>query len=93
MGGTSGVNAPEPRFGRILTLELYSSLGTAPGIEPLFSRIDDSTRETSLYFCLRCFVGSYFSFFFHIERAMAAILRAIVSLARFGFVPAAISRS
>ncbi len=37
--------------------------------------------------------GSYASFFFQSARVMAAILRASVTLARFGLVPAASCRS
>ena len=39
------------------------------------------------------FSGSYFSFVFHIANTIAAICRAIVSFARFGFVPPANSAS
>ena len=46
------------------------------------------TRETSYHSCLRYFVGSYSSPLFHIERAIAASLRASVNFARLGFVPA-----
>src|SRR5262249_19144599 len=75
----------------MLTLEPCSSPGTAPAFVPR-SRTDSFPRETSHYSCLRCFVGSYLSLLFHMERAMAASLRAIVSFARLGLVPAAIRR-
>ena len=86
-----GATAPGPGSPWMLTLEPCSSPGTAPPITRI-SGIDVSTRETSYEPCLRCFVGSYFSLLFHIERAMAASLRAFVSFARFGFVPALMSR-
>src|SRR5262249_49487808 len=44
-------------------------------------------RPFAVIFVCRGFVGSYFSLLFHIERAMAASVRAIVSFARFGLVP------
>jgi hypothetical protein len=84
-------SAPEPEVQWMLTLEPCPSPGTAPTIKPLLGS-DVSTRETGYELCLRCFVGSYLSLLFHIERAMAAILRAIVSFAKFGFVPAASNR-
>ena len=83
--------APMPALQGILTLEPTSSPGTAP-TSFHSSWIEASARETSYELGLRYFVGSYFSLLFHIERTIAASLRAIVSFARFGFVPAAISR-
>ena len=85
-----GSTAPVPDKEWMLTLEPCSSPGTAPSIS-LRLGTGVSTRETSYEPCLRCFVESYFSLLFHIERAMAASLRAIVSFAKFGLVPAAIS--
>jgi hypothetical protein len=75
----------------MLTLEPCPSPGTAPAIIPLWES-DVPTRETGYEPCFRCFVGSYSSLFFHIERTMVASLRASVSLARFGFVPAVTRR-
>lgn len=51
------------------------------------------TAETSYVIFDVLLFGSYASFFFHIASAVAAILRASVTFARFGFVPAATIRS
>ncbi len=80
--------APVPEIQWMLSLEPNSSPGAAPTVIH-FLGTNAFTRETSYEFCLRCFVESYSSPLFHMERAIAASLRASVNFARFGLVPAA----
>ncbi len=82
---------PGPVIIWILTLETFSSPDIVPTIIGSFQS-NTSALETSYVFCLQCFVASYSSPFFHIEMVIAAILRAIVSFARFGLVPAVSNR-
>jgi len=69
-------------------LEPNSSPGAAPTVIH-FLGTNAFTGETSYESFLRCFVESYSFPLFHMERAIAASLRASVNFARFGLVPAA----
>ena len=76
---------PGPEFNWMLTPETISSPGTAPRRSDS-SRIDPSHPETS-YVIFLSFAGLYTSWDRHIERMIDAICRAMLSFARFGFVP------
>ena len=75
---------PGPRIVWMLTPETISSPGSAPG-ETGFIAIGYSNPETN-YVIFFSLAVSYTSLDLHIERMMDAICRAMVSLARFGFV-------
>jgi hypothetical protein len=75
-----------PRSGRMLPLEPRSPRECCFG----FGMSTPSKRtisEANYEICLRYYAGLYASWFFHMARVIAAILRAMVSVARFGLVP------
>ena len=76
---------PGPQFVLILTPETISSPGCAPRRTDSFT-INSSNPETC-YVILFNFAGLYTSSDLHIERMIDAIWRAMLSFARFGFVP------
>jgi len=76
----------------MLTLESYSPL--EPGLGVLDgTRASTSSTSASVSYCFRCSAGAYTSCCFHIASAVAAIFRASVNFARFGFVPCSSRRS
>jgi len=76
---------PGPAMFWMLTPETIASPGSAPGRTDS-PAIHSSNPETS-YAIFFNFAGSYTSLDRHIARTIAAIWRAMVSFARFGFVP------
>ncbi len=76
---------PGPRVVWMLTPETISSPGSAPGRTDFFTT-SQSSPETNyaIFFSL---AEWYTSSDFHIERMIDAIWRAMLSFARFGFVP------
>ena len=75
---------------RMLTSDLVSPLAIVP-IVGAFRLTDQFTAEASLS-CCSSLPGSYSFSSFHIRRTTAATRLAIVSLARFGLVPADVNR-
>ena len=79
------MNHPGPEIQWMLTPETISSPGGAPERTDAFT-LGSSNPET-LYANFVNFAGLYTSSDRHIDKTIDAICRAIVSLARFGFVP------
>ena len=79
-----------PAETRMLTSDLVSPSAVMPIVVALEMN-DQLTAEASLS-CCSSLLGSYSFSSFHIRRTIAATRLAIVSLARFGLVPADVSR-
>ncbi len=79
-----------PRRIRMLTSDLVSPSAVVP-IVGAFGLTNQLTAEAS-FSCCSSLLGSYSFSSFHIRRTIAATRLAIVSLARFGLVPADVSR-
>ena len=76
----------------MLTSDLFSPMAFAR-ITGTIGPTDQGVGEALSVDCFARRVSGSYSFpSFHIRRTTAAIRRASVSLARFGFVPAAVSR-
>ena len=75
---------------RMLTSDLVSPLAIVP-IVLAFGLTNQLTAEAS-FSCCSSLLGSYSFSSFHIRRTIAATRLAIVSLAKFGLVPADVNR-